>query len=312
MFRKVIRITAEDSPNVKLGLLQEANGKVPTNEVLIPGILTYEEYKERMATWDERAKCIGLHADFWEGKESWLFPVAWLNLAEKAARALVGKVRRAEAIGIDPAEGGDKTSMVAVDWLGVIEQVSKQTPDTSVITGEAVYFMKKHNVPPYKVLFDRGGGGKEHADRLRQQGYAVRSIGFGETVNLEPKRGIVHFKERVEVRDERLAYVNRRAQMYGECSELFDPALHPLGFALPSEYHELRRQLGLMPKLFDNEGRLRMLPKNRPGKGMPDPNSQDQDTLVGLLGCSPDEVDALVLAVHGMLHEVTKAKAGAL
>jgi hypothetical protein len=36
--------------------------------------------------------------------------------------------------------------MCAGDELGIIELVSKKTPDTSVIVGEALAFMRKHNI----------------------------------------------------------------------------------------------------------------------------------------------------------------------
>jgi hypothetical protein len=38
-FRRVIRIKAEDSPNVRYALAQIAAGKKPTGEVILPGVL---------------------------------------------------------------------------------------------------------------------------------------------------------------------------------------------------------------------------------------------------------------------------------
>src|SRR5205823_573616 len=91
--------------------------------------------------------------------------------------------------------GGDKTAMAAVDELGLIEMVSQRTPDTSVVTGSAVAFVRRHNVPPEKWFFDRGGGGKEHADRLRSQGWPVPTVAFGEAVSPMPRRGTAGFQE---------------------------------------------------------------------------------------------------------------------
>lgn len=303
-YRRVIKIKATDSPNVVLALQQQAAGQEPTGEIVTPGVLTWGEYQKRRATWDLVRACVGLDAEFYEGASVLLYPPDWLNRAEQLSEALRGHSRRAKAMGIDPAEGGDKTAMCAVDEKGLIELVSRQTPDTSVITGEVIAFGRKHSVPPENWMFDRGGGGKEHADRLRSQGYDVRTVAFGESVTPDPKRGMVQMEERIEQREERYVYKNRRAEMYGELSLLLDPAAG-VGFALPAEYTELRRQLAVMPKLYDEEGRMRMLPKNKRGE------NSNEKTLTELLGCSPDEADSLVLAVHGMLHPAVKTRAGA-
>lgn len=232
-----------------------------------------------------------------------LFPFEWLDRAERIMGGLSGTCRAARAIGIDPAEGGDKTAMCAVDGLGIIELISKKTPDTSVITGEAIAFMLRHKVPPDRVVFDRGGGGKEHADRLRSQGYPVRTVAFGESLVPDPRRGLTQISERKENREERYAYVNRRAEMYGELRLVLDPhggidgVGGSKGFGIPAEYAELRRQMSPIPLTYDPEGRLKLLPKN---KRSPDGTEK---SLTELIGHSPDELDSLVLALHGMLRE---------
>lgn len=301
-YRKVIRIKAEDSPNVRYALAEIAAGRQPSYRMLVPGVKNYADYQKHRDTLDSMEQCVILDADFYEGKEIRLFPADWLNHSETLANQLRGKQRKAKAIGIDPAEGGDKTAMCAVDELGVIELVSKRTPDTNVVVAEALAFMRKHNVEPEQVLFDRGGGGKEHADRLRGMGYNVRSLGFGEAVSLEPKRGLTLLRERLEQREDRYAYVNRRAEMYGELSLLVNPAVG--GFAIPQEYSELHRQLGPLPKQYDSEGRLKLPPKN---KRNPDSN---EVCLIELLGCSPDEADSLVLAVHALINKKRRIVAG--
>lgn len=306
-YRKVIRIQATQSPNVRYALAQQSQGIDPTGKVVLPGVLSWEDYAKRRATWDAVRQTVGLDANFWEGADALMFPPEWLDRAETIARSLAGTVRQAKAIGIDPAEGGDRTAMCAVDELGVIELVSKKTPDTSVITKEAVDFLNRHRVPPEMVLFDRGGGGKQHADRLREMGYHVRSVGFGETVTPELRRGLTTIDVRKDQRAEQYEYKNRRAQMYGILRELVDPAWNPRGFGIPSHLPsavELRRQLAPMPLLFDGEGRLRMLPKDKRTEG------SEEKTLKELLGCSPDEADALVLAVYGMIRKERRPVAG--
>lgn len=317
-YRKVIRIKAEDSPNVRLALAQLAAGMQPTNEEIVPGVLGHREYKRRRSVWDPIRQCIGLDAQFYKGSELLLYPPDWLNGCESIAdelEALVkaGAIRRdskmPRAIGIDPAEGGDKTTMCCSDLWGILELVSKKTPDTADIVEDAAAFMRKWDVPPDMVVFDRGGGGKQHADTMRRNGYkGIRTVAFGEAMVLEPKRGMRTVDDRLDNREERFAYVNRRAQMFGDLRTMIDPGLAVDGkrvFGIPARYTELRRQLAPIPLKHDAEGRLRLPPKNKRNP------ASNEVTLVDLIGCSPDEADALVLSLHGLLHKVIRTKAGA-
>lgn len=122
--RKVIKIRAEDSPNVRWGIAQRRLGIKPANDILVDGVITYREYLHRRNTWDEIHQCIGLDAEFYEGAELLMFPPHWLNYAENNNRKLFeehykktgNRLRRqARAIGCDPAEGGDKTCWSVVD-----------------------------------------------------------------------------------------------------------------------------------------------------------------------------------------------------
>lgn len=309
--RKVITITAEDSPNVRRGMLEKQHGLEPSNKTILPGVITWAEYQNRLKTWDEIRKTIGLWAKFHKGKRLLLFPPDWLDNSHRLHEQLVkaGIKRVAKALGIDPAEGGDKTSMSVVDEYGLIEQVSKQTPDTNVIPYEAIDFMKQYNVPPNRVLFDRGGGGTQHADRMRAMGYPVRTVGFGETISLEPRHGMILVEEKKDIKESRYSYINKRGQMYGEASQRLDPSNDESGYggyAIPEEYYELRRQLAPLERLYDAEGRLWLPPKSKKNK------DSKIKTLQEILGCSPDEADSFVLAIHAMEHEETEMTAGML
>src|SRR5262249_59342250 len=110
--------------------------------------------------------------------------------------------------GIDPAEGGDSTAMAAVDRQGLIELVSKKTPDTSVIVGDAIAFARRHGVPAPRVAMDRGGGGKQLTDRLRELGHNVRTVAFGESATPAIHRGPGSFGERLDGVEDRTAYKN--------------------------------------------------------------------------------------------------------
>jgi hypothetical protein len=336
-FRKVIHIAAEDSPNVQLAMRQKALGREPTHDEITPGLLTYPEYLMRRKTWDKVRQCIGLDGRFYRGGEVLLYPPDWLNFGEEMGRALEGKKRVARAMGIDPGEGGDPTAWAIVDEYGLIYLQSFPTPDTSIIPGETLRLIKAWDIPDDRVVFDRGGGGKEHADILRDQDYDVRSVGFGEAIAIEPKAAMRRIRERRMIKEEKGTYVNRRAQLFGEMSMMFNPDVprtHAFadhvsevgppverfmaikGFAIPPENHnametyaEFRRQLSPIPRWTDKEGRLYLPAKKRKGEeeyqelftGMTE--RRRVPTLIDLIGRSPDEADAVALAIHGMIHK---------
>jgi hypothetical protein len=303
--RKIIHIRATDSPNVRRGLAQQARGTEPDGKVVVPGIKDWQTYQQNLIMLDEEEQCVSLNADFYEGVAIKLFPDAWLTRAEHLASRLRsnGIKRVARAIGIDPAEGGDKSAWCVVDEYGVIELLSMKTPDTDVIPSTTIALMIRYGVKAENVMFDRSPG-KAHADRMRAAGYNVRTVGFGEAVTPDPRRNMhVPHTMKIDQREQRYAYLNRRAEMYGELSELLNPAGD--GFALPLWYPALRMQLAPIPRQFDSEGRMRLPPKNRKESA-----SSKTVCLVDLIGHSPDEADALVLAVHAMTHKAPVNRAG--
>lgn len=305
-YRKVIRIRAEDSPNVRLGLEQKRRGKRPTGQQIVPGVLPWNDYVYRRDNWDHIRQAIGLDGVFWVGAELLLYPPQWLNRAEALARQLVGVERVARAMGVDPAEGGDKSAITVIDELGVVDKLTKVTPDTTVITADVIAWMKRFDLEPEDVVFDAGGGGKVHADRLRSQGYNVTTVAFGVPISIEPRRTRHSVAERKETKEGKYAYFNRRAEMYGNLREMLDPSTPGNGFAIPAEYAELRRQLSPIPLTYDQEGRLKLLPKMRSKR-----NKQEK-TLEDLIGCSPDEADSLVMAVWRMRNKVVRPRAGGM
>lgn len=338
-YRKTFTLKATDSPNVRLGMAEVKNGKRPSNAVLVPGLKMYMEYMAERREWDKIQQCVSHEGEFYEGAEVRMFPQDWLlasaQLAVQWGLTHPGNKKTrdtAKGIGIDCAMGGDDTSMAATDECGILEMVSKKTPDTNVIVGEAEAFVRKWKCPWDKVFFDISGGGKQHADRLRAKGYNVRTIHFGSTPTDEVDLLHRTKSDRTRTQDvveRRVVYKNRRAEMYGNLRELLDPSLLSLtpaqraealkaimghggpatmnfyGFAIPNgaggpfksqdALAELHRQMGPIPLTYTDEGVIWLLPKHN--------TDADDDTpsLTQLIGCSPDELDAAVLAVHAML-----------
>jgi len=298
--RRVIRITAEDSPNVAYARAEQARGLKPSNRTVIPGVLTWQEYTERRLMWDKIRQCVGLDAQFYEGAEVKMFPGVWLERArELYSQARPGRTRQAEGIGCDPAEGGDSTTLAAVDRYGLIEGISVKTPDTAEIRKLVINFAGKHKVPWNRICFDRGGGGKQHADYMREKGMAVRTVAFGAPPMLDLKRFKHLYRDRADVKEDRYTYINRRGEMYDTLRQLLNPANE--GWSLPpGEYtDELERQLKPIPLMYDKEGRFYVLPKRRHDKDANNPDKREP-TLIDLVGHSPDETDAVLLALYAM------------
>lgn len=310
-YRNVIRIRGTDSPNVRLGLVQESVGLEPTHDEVLPGVLSYREYLKRLKTYDPVLRKISLDAEFPEDNTVRLFPDDWLDLSAKRAveldkQVIVGRnsTRLAKAMGVDTGEGRDSTVWTLIDGLGILHMESAKTADTMDIPKRTIELIKQWNLPASQVYFDRGGGGKQVADYLRRQGYPVNTVSFGAAAT-EPKRGIKLYAQRKEEVEERGAYKNRRAEMYGLAREAINPALGGV-FAIPAKYNELIRQLRLLPMCYDAVGKMYLPPKDKTN-----PHSKEQ-TLRDLIGRSPDEADSFVLAIWGVRKPNIKHVAGAL
>jgi hypothetical protein len=302
--RKIMQIKAEDSPNV----IQKQD--------IIPGVINYELYQKRRMLWDKVRQTIGLDAEFYEGAEVLLYPPDWLDRAAKIAteRNIDDPARKKllRILGVDPAEGGDDTAYTIVDPLGILYKFEHKTADTSEIARTTVTLIKKWNLDPGNVVFDRGGGGKQIVDYLRTQGYNCRTVAFGEPASGAPdnemRPGMTYSNpRRREEKEVAYSYKNRRAEMYGMLRyNLLDPTQNPGGFAIPGEYTELRRQLSPLPLLYDPESRMYLPPKNKRGA------DSKERTLTEMLGCSPDQADSLVLAVFGLYNRGPKKLLGKL
>jgi len=97
---------------------------------------------------------------------------------------------------------------------------------------------------------------------------------------------------RIDEKEDRTIYENRRAEIYGLIRELIDPSND--GFGIPAEHFELRRQLAPIPLTY-REGKLYLLPKDKKNK------DSKEMTLKDLLGCSPDQGDSFGLACFGLM-----------
>jgi len=93
--------------------------------------------------------------------------------------------------------------------------------------------------------------------------------------------------------------------MYGLLSRGIDPNYGRV-YGIPREMIELRRQLSLVPRIYDREGRLWLPPKNKP----PGRETGATETLIDIIGRSPDEADSAVLCYYALVRPQRRVKAG--
>lgn len=340
--RLVHRIRAADCPNVRDALVRLKRGLPVDPYPIISGAITYEQYLGDRATLPPARQQVQLDADWWEGADEKLVLGAWCDAARAFAVEQLdhgrGRAGLPRYMGVDTAAGGDDTAWVAGDRLGVDRCKAKKTPNTNDVYGMTLDLMRAWNVPAGNVVFDLGGGGREHVHRLRANGHAVRGVAFGKMPTLDVKRaGVLNpFEERRDVTEDAAAYSDRRSEMAWDVRLILErgPAtqdnphgeyvgreFHPgtlqraPGFGLAGEdVEELVRQLTAAPVLWDGKGRFKLIPKESPNRRAGD-EADDQHqlhtpTFRQLIGRSPDLFDALCCMVFGMTHRPTPAVAG--
>lgn len=324
--RRCIEITAKDSDNVALALWEVEQGLPVSHTTVVPGQLTWAEYQHRLATFTKQQITESLLARWYDGPEERLVPDEWLQFANGVAKSLSPRRTGRRWLGVDPGEGGDDSAWCVIDGSGVLALVSLKTPDTNAVYGRTCQMAREWSLSWEDVVFDYGGGGKEHVDRLRASGFMARGVRFG-AIKREVKRAMTLYQERKEIEEETAGYVNRRSEMAYEVRMLLErpaPLTDPAQieavarsgakkvpekppFALPLPMcDELCRQLRAVPLMWDEQGRFRLIPKNPPAARPDDPNC-----FRNRIGRSPDQFDAFCLAVWGMNHQPTRTEAGA-
>lgn len=287
--RRVVHISAEDSPNVQFGKRWAASGRPGVPPQVFPGVISHDQYEQRLIDWDQIKQHIRLKGLFFEDENQLLFPPTWLDEAyeyrDSALRDDIGPF----ALGIDTAgRGRDETVWIVIGPLGIRYLYATREPDSMKIVGRTLDIMRNFSIPGSRVAFDSGGGGKECADRLREQGYMVRDLAFG-----------------ASARDSK-QYANMRAELYGRMRQRLDikrwhvatmeqedEGVRGVTFGIPDD-PKLREELAMLPLMLDSEGRLKLPPKDRPT----DREQANTNIIVirDILKRSPDRADALVLA----------------
>lgn len=319
LLRKIIHVDGEESPNVIVGKRLAQAGVPGPYPNVIPGVLSYDEYRRRLKIWDKYKIKVRLHGLFNEGDDTLLYPPEWLDNCERMyARCCPlgyetscrGKGSpQGLAMGVDAGQGRDLTVWTIICHSYLIYQETKQTPEPATMIKRTIELANEFHVPVEKILFDAGGGGFQLASVMRGEPYRkkVNTVWFGEspTDRRPPKRS-----DKKEVQFEhRQIYKNKRAEMYDVLRQRIDPSINAEPFGLPVELYELRRDLAIMPLMWDNEGKMFLPPKDRKST---DKENKDLITIKKLLGRSPDRADSLVLAAFALWGQPARRKVGVI
>lgn len=294
--RKTFELGVEVSPNIRLAIAQKKKGLPITGEILIPGVKPYDEYREQLKLWDPIQICVCLNGRFYKGSDVRLYPDHLITKAKVKATKPYDK--KPTHMGIDTGQGTANTVWTLGNKYGITQQIAKRTKDTSVIPDETIRLIRTHNIDPKNVGFDLGGGGKEHADQVRKQGYPVQLIAFGGSVVTPPKSGINPLRERQRTSEEQKAFKNRRAQIFWLVRELLID-----GYAIPGHLSRLLFQMSKVPILYDKDGMFYMLPKTKK-------EGSNEKTLIDVIGYSPDELDSFGILAFLLLRSKIITRVG--
>lgn len=189
------------------------------------------------------------------------------NLVMAARKNIVAQTPDLPLIlGVDPAQGGkDKTAMIdrkgRIAGRRIFELLDE--PDAMEIARRIIIFIKQHD--PAKVFIDFGGGGKEIADIVSNQGFGkyITAVNFGKKAS-DSKR-----------------FMNRRAEMWADTLEWLKSEA---GVSIPDD-DDLQASLcapewGPGATIEKPDGRLQL---------------ESKDHIRERLGKSPDIADALAL-----------------
>ena len=303
LIRRVIRVKAEESPNVRYALAEKEAGLEISYKELIPGVVGYRDYLIRRKTWDPISQKIGLDAEFYEDESVRLYPVNFIDLSCSRAEKSTDNV--AVSLGIDPASGGDSTSFATCSETKLLDIHSLKTPDTSRIVDHTIELINHNNLQDNMVGIDSGGGGLQIAHFLRRKGYKVRTVNFGSAFKPQKRAGTPPIRVREESEEKQKAYKNKRAFLFhllrlrldpNSGWELFDIPIKCLRYQFDENHRSLREQMEPIPLLYDEKGVIYMVPKTRKTK-IEGGTEDRQITLHQLIGHSPDELEALLVSL---------------
>lgn len=260
----VLRITAEESPNVVAG------------RNIIPGLVAYDWVEKRKAAWgeDDPLYKIFVKAEFVPDSEMVVVPY---NFVVNAFNYL-GEMGSTISIGVDVArKGTDSTVLTAVSGSRVLEIERTTGNDLMTVVGLVVNFVRTlketYKLPVVAIKVDTIGVGAGVYDRLVEldlEDLELPVIG----VNNAETKSVVENERYLNVRAE-MAWAFRNKMQTGQIG------LAALNVSDNDIREYVRGDIQAMRFKISSSGKIQIV---------------DKDELKQILGRSPDYWDSLVLA----------------
>lgn len=207
-----------------------------------------------------------------------------ISMAE-ACRSLELPAQQPTEAGIDVAGGGDRTVIRLRYGHKAGPSFSFIDPDPMRTTGLLALKLREHKVQRVKV--DSTGIGWGIVGALRETSSKhnpMRVVGLGEQLSHDAEVIAVNFGEGPTPGTEHL-FLNKRAELWWHGRELSRLGLWDLAEVDDDALQELTTPLY---EVLDAKGKIKIQPK---------------DDVIKVLGRSPDEADALLLAFHDVVSE---------
>jgi hypothetical protein len=228
-------------------------------------------YRAQLQALPEPIRSKLLHGDFLAGREDdalQVIPTAWIEAAQARWTSVPPRCSMT-AIGVDVAQGGSDRTVVAARYNGwyapLVTRSGKETREGADVAGLVV----KVRQSACPVIVDIGGGwGADAMAAMERNG--ISCVGY---LGLKPSVG--------HARDGKLKFANKRAESWWRMREELDPGQDGGScIALPPS-NKLKADLAAP--------RYDML-----ARGI---KIEDKDDIRKRLGRSPDEGDAVVMAM---------------
>ena len=346
--RKVIKICAEDSPNVKMGIAQIFSGKRPPEPILIRtedqpwGVYTKAEYDVLKADWDaytleEKERLIGELKPVMGGVKDFDKYVLDRTVLDKIKQSVVldGEFYEGAEVKLYPAAWIDRAERLAEalkksgkkrvgKYIGCDPAEGGDSSAWTVIDEYGILEQIVYKTP------DTTDVAKYTMMLMKKHNISPENVlidaGGGGHVHANYMRRDHGLKIRTIAFGESASSTNRfRRMRTSKEKEAEKETRYVYKNRRAEMYGTLREVLDPTEEGFAIPRELVAMRQQMspirldydregrlylPPKNKQDPNS-NEECLRDLLGCSPDELDSCVLAVFGMTHKHSKSIAGA-
>lgn len=259
--RNVIKISAFDVPNVRLG------------KPVIDGLVERQWVDAKLVDWGEdsplyQSRILG---EFPKTGSDALYPLAWLEAAFDG-RNSPDSITGERVVAMDVArKGADSNAICAREGMSLTDIEAFVNPDTMSSANRLMNWLRR--VHPHTVRVDTIGVGGPVLDRIRQLIHGEKSLGRAKleefVANAEP-----YDSER---------FRNLKAEAYWIFRDLLREGRVDLSRCSSEFRSKIERQAMAIRYEYDSRGRLKI---------------EDKQLMRNRVGYSPDELEAVIMCFY--------------